>query len=325
MVTDDQDHGQPIIIKRIKKGGHGHHGGSWKVAFADFMTAMMAFFLVLWLVGQDDQVKNAVAGYFQDPVGFTRGGKIGSGAGSGTMTGESSVLTRSAAKAVVKQMLEDAGQAIINNLQLSDQFRELMDDIIIEMTPEGLRIQIVEGADSSFFEAGSARMLPTGEAILYLVAEEVSKLPNRLVFEGHTDATGATNLYGYSNWDLGADRANFCRKVMLKAGVRIGQIKEVRSYADTQLLDPANPNDPRNRRVSILVLNDFDYVLDNNLIDPTQALESASDQEAYSMFQADSAAGAPATTASTVPADTIAKVNEDEFEVPAYLLDDSAD
>ncbi|HSG98894.1 MAG TPA: flagellar motor protein MotB [candidate division Zixibacteria bacterium] len=309
---DDFDQSQPVIIKRISKGRHGHHGGSWKVAFADFMTAMMAFFLVLWLVGQEQEVKDAVAGYFQDPVGFDRGGKIGEGEGIGAMQGAKGMMNRESATAVVRKRLQEAAEAIMQNLMLSDEFKALLDNIKVEMTPEGLRIQLVEGADSSFFESSSARMSATGQAIVGLVAQEVSKLPNRIVFEGHTDAAGSANQFGYTNWDLGADRANYCRKVALKNGIRDSQVMEVRSYADTRLLNEEDPLDPRNRRVSILVLNDYDYLMENNLIDLSDTASSPSDA-VYSAAQA-----APAA-----PDDTLPAVDEDGFEVPDYLRQDS--
>ena len=320
-MSEENEAQQPIIIKKINKGHGGHHGGSWKVAFADFMTAMMAFFLVLWLVGQEDDIKKAVAGYFNDPIGFERGGKVGSGKGAGMMQGTEGLKDKKSMNAVVRQQMQEAANRIQQNLKLSTDFQALKDNVLIEMTPEGLRIQIVEGADSSFFEPGSARMSPTGEAILGLVAQEIGKLPNRIVFEGHTDASGSGNEFGYSNWDLGADRANFCRKVMLKNGVRKNQIKEVRSYADTRLLNEDDPLDPRNRRVSILVLNDYDYLWENKLVsldeetgnhehtgesDPPQSKNEPKHQDERRR--------------DNITQDTA--IDEETFQVPDYLLDD---
>lgn len=307
-MSDEFDQQQPIIIKRITVNHGGHHGGSWKVAFADFMTAMMAFFLVLWLVGQDQKIKESVAGYFQDPVGFDRGGKIGSGKGQSMFKGGASVLTASTAMSIVRNRLEDAARKILNSLKLDDEFKELRENIVIEMTPEGLRIQLIESADSSFFESGSARMRPTGEAILGVIAQELMKMPNRIVYEGHTDATGSGNALGYSNWDLGADRANNCRKIMTQFGVRESKTREVRSYADTRLLLPDNPKDPRNRRISILVLNDYDYLFENKLV-PTAGDEIGS-------LNLDTSLGATA--------DWIPEINEEDFETPDYLKADES-
>lgn len=342
----DDDQQQPIIIKKINKVHGGHHGGSWKVAFADFMTAMMAFFLVLWLVGQDSEVKEAVAGYFKDPIGFDRGGKMGSGKGAGFMQGQTGMMDKSTASSVIRKKMKEAAESIMQNLMLSDEFKGLRNNVKVELTAEGLRIQIIESADSSFFESGSSRMNPTGEAILGLIAQEVKKLPNRIVFEGHTDASGAGNQYGYSNWDLGADRANFCRKVMLRNGVRASQVKEVRSYAATKPLYPENPQDPRNRRVSILVLNDYDYVMEHNLLDSGYIGKSANSASAKASRTGlagsdtkvvvgdgghqknvdthNTAAGDDITndvSTSDNPPDEIEPVDEDSFELPDYLKD----
>lgn len=307
-MSDEFDQQQPIIIKKITVNHGGHHGGSWKVAFADFMTAMMAFFLVLWLVGQDQKIKESVAGYFQDPVGFDRGGKIGSGKGQGMFKGGASIMSKSMAMSIVRNKLEEAARKILNSLKLDDEFKELRENIIIEMTPEGLRIQLIESADSSFFESGSARMRPTGEAILGVIAQELVKMPNRIIYEGHTDATGSGNAFGYSNWDLGADRANYCRKIMTRFGVRESKTREVRSYADTRLLLPDKPNDPRNRRISILVLNDYDYLFENKLV-PTAGDE-------IGVLSPDSSIGATA--------DWIPEINEEDFETPDYLKADES-
>lgn len=348
-MSDDQEL-QPIIIKRIKRVHGGHHGGAWKVAFADFMTAMMAFFLVLWLVGQDQDVKNAVAGYFSDPVGFDRGGKIGAGEGAGLMKGKKGMIDKDAASSLIRKKMKEAAERIASNLKMSDEFKAIQENVLVEMTSEGLRIQLVEGADSSFFESGSARMSPTGEAILALVAREVTKLPNRVVFEGHTDATGSSNIYGYSNWDLGADRANFCRKIMIRNGIRESQVKEVRSYADTRPLDDKYPNSPRNRRISILVLNDFDYLFDNKLVDfsdvDSSGLEAEYSQVTQSDLETTSALEVAKTsdtpdgqksqktstavkseakeTVKDANAEVDIEVNEEEFEVPSYLKSDSS-
>ena len=314
-MTDDRE--QAIIIVKKITGGHGHHGGSWKVAFADFMTAMMAFFLVLWLVGQDQKIKEAVAGYFTDPVGFHKGGKLIEGKGPGPMKGEKPSVDAKRAAEIVKQHLEAAAKRISDNLQKSETFQALKDNVQIEVTPEGLRIQLIEGADSALFESGSARMSPTGQAILTLIAEEVQKLPNRIVYEGHTDAAGGANQFGYSNWDLGADRANYCRKILTRAGVGVERVKEVRSYAATQPAITDNPLDPRNRRISILILNDIDYLLENNMIDSANGGRLL-DPAAYAGAQ-----GSPQDEAARRKAEEIPAVDEGSFKVPDYLQEDA--
>jgi chemotaxis protein MotB len=319
-MSDDEQQ-QPIIIKKINKIHGGHHGGAWKVAFADFMTAMMAFFLVLWLVGQDPEIKKSVAGYFKDPVGFDRGGKMGSGKGAGLMQGQTGMMDKTTASSVIRKRMKEAAESIMQNLMLSDEFKGLRNNVQVELTAEGLRIQIIEGGDSSFFESGSARMSPTGEAILGLIGQEVRKLPNRIIYEGHTDASGSSNLYGYSNWDLGADRANFTRKVMLRNGVRSSQVKEVRSYGSTKLLYPEKPNDPNNRRVSILVLNDYDYVLEHNLLD-TSFLGSTESEDSQSE-PARAEAKTDKSSDQNSRAQEVEDIDESSFELPDYLKDTS--
>ncbi len=326
-MSDDEQ--QPIIIKKIYKVHGGHHGGAWKVAFADFMTAMMAFFLVLWLVGQDQEIKNSVAGYFKDPIGFDRGGKMGSGKGAGLMQGQTGMMDKTTASSVIRKKMKEAAESIRQNLMLSDEFKGLRNNVQVELTAEGLRIQIIEGGDSSFFESGSSRMSPTGEAILGLIGQEVKKLPNRIIYEGHTDASGSGNLYGYSNWDLGADRANFTRKVMLRNGVRTSQVKEVRSYGSTKPLFPDRPNDPHNRRVSILVLNDYDYILEHNLLDTSFIGSTATEESGSDLAHTDKAATEHESVSSSNEghakenSEDVEEIDESSFELPDYLKDTS--
>lgn len=254
---------QPIIIKR-KKGGHaGHHGGAWKVAFADFMTAMMAFFLVMWLVGQKQEVKEAVAGYFRDPGKFFHEGR------SGVLKGSQAVIPsddptigmknapqkrESIPTAQEKEQMQAAGNNILKELEKQEAFGRLKKNIRIQLTSEGLRIILNEGEnDAAFFEPGSAKLLQKSAVILMVIAKELGKIPNRLVMEGHTDANFAGHS-GYTNWELSADRANAARELMEVSGLAPGQVREVRGYADKFPMITGNPNDPRNRRVTILVL-----------------------------------------------------------------------
>jgi chemotaxis protein MotB len=257
------DNQQPIIIKRIKKGGHAHHGGSWKVAFADFMTAMMAFFLVMWLVGQEDRVKEAVAGYFRDPGKFQNQGGAGVLKGSkGAFKGENEKM------AMVKPMIEKehmpseeevkhlklAAKKIINELQKQEAFQRLKKNVRLQLTAEGLRIILNESENSpAFFEPGSAKLLQKSAVILVTIAGELGHLENRLVIEGHTDAS-KSDMKGYGNWELSADRANSARQLMEVSGLHKDQVREVRGYADEFPMIESNPTDQRNRRVSILVI-----------------------------------------------------------------------
>ena len=243
---------QPIIVIK-KKGGHaGHHGGAWKVAYADFVTALMSLFIVLWLMGSSDKVKKAVSGYFNDPKG------TGSMTGS-TMAGQGSTLSRivdvvnDSSMAKLKQKLEE-------EIKAKKELEKLSKQIEITITSEGLRIELIEGKDGTFYELGSARLSASGQALLALLAAELKTLPNSLLIEGHTDATPYSSDNSYSNWDLSADRANSARRLLQQDGVRTDQVSQVRGYADQMLRVKDNPTDPSNRRISILVKNDSDQV-----------------------------------------------------------------
>lgn len=234
---------QPIIIIK-KKGGHGgHHGGAWKVAYADFVTAMMSLFIVLWLMNSSEKIKKAVAGYFNDPKG------------TASMMG----TTMSGNGITVEQVRTDAMQKLKEKLEAEIKARKDLDklsrQIEITITPEGLRIELLETKNGTFYESGSARLSESGQELLALLATELKTLPNDLLIEGHTDATPYSNDAGYSNWELSADRANAARRLMQADGVRGDQVTQVRGYADQMLRVKSNPYDPSNRRISILVKN----------------------------------------------------------------------
>lgn len=253
---------QPIIVKKIKKGGDGHHGGAWKVAFADFMTAMMAFFLVLWLVGQESDVKQSVAGYFRDPGQFQADGRAGVLKGSASVIETDNPpmsvmnkkdITKEPSKSE-KNELTIAARKIKEQLQNQAIFQKLKKNIKMQMTSEGLRIILNESEDApAFFEPGSAKLLKKSAIILMTIAEELGKLENHLVIEGHTDA-GFTGNKSYSNWELSADRANAARQLMEVSGLYKGQIREVRGFADKFPMIVDDRFDARNRRISIVVL-----------------------------------------------------------------------
>lgn len=242
-----------VIVKARKKGQQGHHGGAWKVAYADFVTALMAFFLVMWLVGQDASVRNAVAAYFRDPGAFEDGraaSLLAGGAGIHDSPGAAPEPLRTARD---QQALEDLAAGIREALRTTPEFAGLRDQIEIRMTAEGLRIELQETASSCFFDTGSAGMTAQAVDLFSKIGRELEKLPNGVLVEGHTDSRQYANREGYTNWELSADRANAVRRVMERAGLRSQQLLEVRGYANRQLRNAADPLDARNRRVSILV------------------------------------------------------------------------
>ena len=240
-------HTGPIIIKKKIIHG-GHHGGAWKVAYADFVTAMMALFIVLWLMGSSEKVKKAVAGYFNDPKGT--GALLGT-----TMTGTGDAITK-----VTTDNLEKLKEEIEKEIKARKDLEKLSKQIEIKVTPEGLRIELIEGKDGTFFEIGSAKLSASGQELLGLLGKTLSGFPNCLLIEGHTDSTPYSSDASYSNWDLSADRANSARRLLQQDGVRQNQVTQVRGYADMMLRVKDNPMDPSNRRISILVKNDTEVV-----------------------------------------------------------------
>ncbi len=234
------DNAPPIII--IKKGGGhgGHHGGAWKVAYADFVTAMMALFIVLWLMNTSKPVQEAIAGYFKDPAGY---GKQSGSAVAGT--GESLAL-RAEDMARLKDKIEDAMKKMPDFLKMKDQ-------IEMTVTGEGLRIELLETEKGMFFESGDSEPSLVGQEMLTELASEVGKLQNKVLIEGHTDARPFNSRKGYSNWELSADRANAARRLMEQSGLRGDQITQVRGYAAQKLRDPSDPNAAGNRRISLIV------------------------------------------------------------------------
>lgn len=234
---------QPIIVIK-RKGGHaGHHGGAWKVAYADFVTAMMSLFIVLWLMNSSEQIKKAVAGYFNDPKGT--GNLMGT-----TMTGNGPAAVKNDAA------MEQLKEKIEKEIQQKAELKKLSKQIEMTVTPEGLRIEMLESKDSTFYESGSPQLSGSGQELLSLLAGELKTIQNPLLIEGHTDATPYASKVGYSNWELSADRANAARRLLQQDGVRSDQVTQVRGYADQMLRVKANPYDPSNRRISILVKND---------------------------------------------------------------------
>lgn len=235
----------PIIVIKKVSGHGGHHGGAWKVAYADFVTALMALFIVLWLMGQSQKVKQAVAGYFNDPRGTAN--LLGT-----TMTSNGAQVMHENPN---HKRLEQLKAKLESEIQAKVELRKLANQIEITITPEGLRIELIEGKNGTFYQNGSARLSDKGQELLKLLAAELKTLPNDLLIEGYTDAAPYSKSADYTNWELSADRANAARRILQENGVRQNQVTQVRGYADQMLRDPANPFDPSNRRVTILVRN----------------------------------------------------------------------
>ena len=230
----------PVIIIR-KKVAHGsHHNGAWKVAYADFVTALMALFIVLWLMNTSDTVKKAIAGYFRDPSGSSKGQGTGQAG-----VGESISVNKSDMNHL-KGKLEEAMKQL-------PQLEKLKDQVQMTVTGEGLRIELMESETGTFFESGDAQPTEEGRQMLEMLAAETSKLPYSLLIEGHTDSRPFTSRAGYSNWELSADRANAARRIMETSGLNPNQVVEIRGFADQRLKKPDDPMSASNRRISVIV------------------------------------------------------------------------
>src|ERR1022692_2070882 len=215
----------PIVIKKKVIHG-GHHGGAWKVAYADFVTAMMALFIVLWLLNSRKQVRVAVGGYFKDPTGKSK--KVGNGENG---TGKNFVVTKEN-----MDKIKDELAAAIHKVDITEKLKE--------------QIETEKGA---FFPIGAMEPNDQGKELLSLLAAQLGKLPNSLSVEGHTDSKPYAASGNYTNWELSADRANAARRIMQQNGLGPNQVSQVRGYADQRLRKPQNPEDPANRRISVIV------------------------------------------------------------------------
>jgi chemotaxis protein MotB len=257
-----------IIRKVNKRGGHGgHHGGAWKVAYADFVTAMMALFIVLWIVANNVTVRASVADYFRDPGAMNK-------TSSGVMNSATSVRpfadaqptqppmptrqppqptgTASPPQQAEVEKLRQEGERLMQMIAAIPDLSKFKDQIEIKITKDGLRIELIEQAEGLFFDIGSARLKPDAMQLLRLIASRIGTFPNDVVIEGHTDSRPYTRA-GYNNWDLSTDRANSARRVIEEGGIRERQITSVNGYADRRLKNPDKPLDYSNRRVTILV------------------------------------------------------------------------
>lgn len=270
------ENNQPIIIKRVKRFAAGHHGGAWKIAFADFATAMMAFFLVLWLMSTaTPEQKISIAGYFKDPIGFSESGTpyvIDLG-GSPELapdktinpemksepTPESSIQidkekVEGMAEQVERERLELLLQELQNKVEENPELQKFKDQILFEITQDGLRIQIMDAENRPMFDLGSARLQPYFEDILLAMADTIKAVPNKISISGHTDAKPFAGSGGFGNWELSANRANAARRALVAGGYPDEQVARVVGYASSSLFDRKDPTNPVNRRIDIIVL-----------------------------------------------------------------------
>jgi chemotaxis protein MotB len=221
----------------------GHRGGAWKVAYADFVTALMALFIVLWMMHASARVKQSVSSYFHDPRGFAS---------------QQAARSANAAEGTKQQPqnIQDVQQQLEAALRRSPEFDQIRKHVQFSLTVEGLRIDLTETEHGMFFVSGNAAPTEAGEHLLKLLGAEIAALPNTVVIEGYTDARpyrAADATTGYTNWELSTDRANAARRLLCLAGARARQVVEVRGYADEKLLNASEPNDAKNRRVSLVV------------------------------------------------------------------------
>ncbi|MDN3518709.1 flagellar motor protein MotB [Aquisalimonas lutea] len=263
------DKTQPIVIKRVKKVAGGHHGGSWKVAFADFMTALFAMFLILWIVtAMDEEQRAGVAGYFRDPTNFSQEDNTPGNNIIDLEGGSQTPLDMgdSPAEPTEEQIMEEAErrqrarmeslqQDLEEAIERSQALEPFKDQLLLDITPEGLRIQLVDRRNRPMFDLGSDDLRNYAESILMELADVINEVPNKISITGHTDSVAFTDPETYDNWELSADRANSARRALMRGGINVDRIAQVTGLADTVLFDKDNPQNPINRRISIVVLN----------------------------------------------------------------------
>ncbi|MGQ9861640.1 MAG: flagellar motor protein MotB [Thiobacillaceae bacterium] len=270
MADDSQ---RPIVIKRIKKGGGGHHGGAWKIAYADFVTAMMAFFLLMWLLGSTTKAQmEGIADYFKTPLKVALAGGSGAGDATSVIKGGGTDLTRragqvkngdidpeTARKILAKdeaERLNQMKQKLERLIDSNPKLKQFKRQLKLDITSEGLRIQIVDDQNRPMFDSGGAVMKDYTRDILREIGKTLNELPNKISLSGHTDAVQyASGERGYSNWELSADRANASRRELVAGGLEEGKIMRVVGLGSAVPFDRDNPNSPVNRRISIIVMN----------------------------------------------------------------------
>lgn len=270
---------RPIIVKRIKKSGGGHHGGAWKIAYADFVTAMMAFFLLMWLLGSTTKGDlNGISEYFQTPLKVAMSGGSGSGDSSSVIQGGGEDLSRrtgqvkrgdtmpekktydlKAAKAMLERdeslRLRSLKAKIEKTIEANPLLKKYKNQLLLDITSEGLRIQIVDEKNRPMFELARAELQPYTREILHVIAIVLNEVPNKIGLSGHTDSTPYMSDAGYSNWELSADRANASRRELVMGGLADSKVLRVVGLAAAAHLDKLDPFNPVNRRISIIVMN----------------------------------------------------------------------
>ncbi|TWI66633.1 chemotaxis protein MotB [Pseudoduganella lurida] len=271
---------RPIIVKRIKKGGGGHHGGAWKIAYADFVTAMMAFFLLMWLLGSTSKGDlNGISEFFKTPLKVAMAGGSGSGDSSSVIKGGGKDLTRkdgqvkggddpdvkkktfnlTAAKAVLEKQEGERLQGLKDKLQAkiesSPALQKFKNQLLLDFTSEGLRIQIVDEQNRPMFPSAKSDLAPYTREILREIGPILNDVPNKIGLSGHTDSTPYYSESGYSNWELSADRANASRRALVQGGMQDEKVMRVVGLGSAVNLDRKDPFNPINRRISIIVMN----------------------------------------------------------------------
>ena len=329
----------PIIIKKIKKGGHGHHGGAWKVAFADFVTAMMAFFMLMWLMSSTTvEQRAAISSYFNDPMATT--GYSGNGAGNPALNGGDGILSGRGENPFTSQSTnkdnttnngpaeeEDADKLDkARMVKMMDELKAVVDagkglkdfadQVLFDITPEGLRIQIVDKENRAMFDQGSAHLKNYTAEILHEIVKVISEAPNRISVSGHTDATPYAYDREYGNWELSADHANAARRELLNGGLPEDKVGRVVGLGSSDLLDPSQPQAPINRRISIVVLRgDFGKAVSMDGAQPagdeadakTAAADDAAAPAAAAPIEAAAETGIATATAVAPATPTVAK------------------
>ncbi|MDQ2820890.1 MAG: flagellar motor protein MotB, partial [Pseudomonadota bacterium] len=270
---------RPIIVKRIKKTAGGHHGGAWKIAYADFVTAMMAFFLLMWLLGSTAKGDmNGISEFFKTPLKVALAGGSGSGDSSSIITGGGKDLTRKdgqkqkgdadspkrsmdmkAAKAALQkeeaERLKTLKARIEATIESNPLLKKYKNQLLLDITSEGLRIQIVDEKNRPMFELAKAQLQPYTKEILHVMGIVLNEVPNKIGLSGHTDSTPYSSDAGYSNWELSSDRANASRREMIVGGMKDDKVLRVVGLGSAANLDKADPFNPINRRICIVDMN----------------------------------------------------------------------
>jgi chemotaxis protein MotB len=302
-MSDDSQ--QPIVVKRIKKGGGGHHGGAWKIAYADFVTAMMAFFLLMWLLGSTTKGDlKGIADYFQTPLKVALFGGSGTGDSSSVIKGGGEDLTRTYGQVkkgdieadrktinlqrlkedferMEKQKLEGLKSELETLIEATPTLKQFKNQLLLDITTEGLRVQIVDEKNRPMFDSASSELKPYTRDILHEIGKALNKVENRISLTGHTDATPyAGGDRGFGNWELSTNRANASRRELVAGGMADSKMIRVVGLASTVLYDKTDPHSAINRRIGIVVLNkrtEEAILRDGGVVeeDPGAALEPA--------------------------------------------------